>query len=113
MQTACMRADQVLTTATLDNDNIDACQGQLAREHHSRRISADDHHGMLAHRDASVGTPPVATGASDTLIRARTPTASARDNNMCIPLVSPFRMRASAANYATSPVACGKGTWGV
>src|ERR687886_2178205 len=81
------RADEVLAGAPLDNSHIDARERQLAGQHQAGRTSAGDHHGMLGHRDAPVGSTPVATGASGTLTRARTSSATDRDNDTRISLL--------------------------
>src|ERR687886_1965566 len=84
------RADEVLAGAPLDNSHIDARERQLAGQHEAGRTAAGDHHGMLGHRDAPVGSTPLAAGASGTLTRARTSSATDRDNNTRISFVPPL-----------------------
>src|SRR5882724_4488939 len=54
VQTACARANEVLTGAPLDNGNVDARQRQLACQHQSCRTSSDDDDRMLGHRHSPV-----------------------------------------------------------
>jgi hypothetical protein len=54
VQTACARAGEFLIDAPLDDDNVDARQRQLARQHQPCRTSAGDHHRMLGHRHTPV-----------------------------------------------------------
>ena len=51
MQTSCARAGEVLAGAPLDDDHVDLCQRQLARQHEPGRTSSGDHHGVLGHRE--------------------------------------------------------------
>jgi hypothetical protein len=52
VQAACARAGEVLAGAPLNDGNVDLGQGQLARQHQSRRTSSGDHHRMLGHSHA-------------------------------------------------------------
>jgi hypothetical protein len=44
------RARQVLIGTPLDDDNVDAGQCQLARQHQPRRTASGDHHRVLGHQ---------------------------------------------------------------
>src|SRR5580693_4445943 len=46
------RADEHVIGTSLDDRDIDPCQCQLSRQHHSRRTATDDHNRMLAHSHA-------------------------------------------------------------
>ena len=43
------RAGEILAGAPLDDDNVDAGQRQLPRQHQPRRTSTGDHYRMLRH----------------------------------------------------------------
>jgi hypothetical protein len=47
METARAGPGEILGQAPLDDDDIDAGQGQLAGEHQPRRAAAGDHRRML------------------------------------------------------------------
>ena len=49
-------AGEILARASLDNRDVDARQGQLARQHQARRASSGDHHRVLRHRPRLYGT---------------------------------------------------------
>jgi hypothetical protein len=53
VQTAGARAVGIRSGASFDDDDVDARQRQLSRQHHPRRTSSSDHHRMLGH------TPPL------------------------------------------------------
>ena len=60
VQTAGARAVEVLAGAPFDDDDVDARQRQLARQHQPRRTAAGDHHRMRhAHygKDCAHSTP--------------------------------------------------------
>src|SRR5262245_57503232 len=44
------RSDEVLVDASLQDENVDTRQGQLARQHQSRRTSSGNHYCMLLRR---------------------------------------------------------------
>jgi hypothetical protein len=54
VQTACARAPEVLGGATLDNDNINARQGQFACQRQPRRTASGDCHRMLGYTHLSL-----------------------------------------------------------
>src|SRR5215469_1510135 len=49
MQSASARPDQVQALPSLDNDDIDSRERQLARQHHSRRTASGDYYFMVGH----------------------------------------------------------------
>jgi hypothetical protein len=51
--------------APLDDDDIDARQRQLTRQHQPGRAASCDHYRMFGHRHTAAGTMPVATSAAD------------------------------------------------
>ena len=55
MQAARARADETLSGASLDNGDIDACQGKFTRQHQARRTASGDHHRMFGHRFSGSG----------------------------------------------------------
>src|SRR5262249_40434535 len=59
MKTAGSRSIEILTVASLHDDDIDARQRQLARQHQSGRTASCDHHRMLSGRHhPAAGNPP-------------------------------------------------------
>jgi hypothetical protein len=57
VQAARARTGEVLAGAPFDDGNVDARQGQLARQHQPCRSSSGDHHRMLGHRLPHFVTP--------------------------------------------------------
>jgi hypothetical protein len=55
VESACPGADSRVVRAPLDNGDVDARQGQFARQHHAGRTGSGNHHGVFIHRH----TPPV------------------------------------------------------
>jgi hypothetical protein len=44
------RSVDILTGASFDDDDVDPCQRQLARQHQPGRAASRDHHRMFGHR---------------------------------------------------------------
>jgi hypothetical protein len=56
VQAAGPRAGELLAGAPLDDGDVDTGQGQLTRQHQSRRAAADDHHRVLVVRPSARGS---------------------------------------------------------
>src|SRR5262245_49840952 len=56
LQPTCTRAGEVLVGAPLDNGNVDASQGQFARQHQPGRTCSNDHYRMFDHRHSPVAS---------------------------------------------------------
>src|SRR5687767_15627166 len=73
VQAASTRAGEVLARAPLHDGDVDARQGQLAREHQPCRTTPCDHHCMLGHCHPAARIARVASGASLASVPRSTP----------------------------------------
>ena len=64
MQSARARTDHVLHCAPLDDDDVDAGQGQFAGEHQPGRAASGDHHVMSGHERTSIASTMATAGVS-------------------------------------------------
>jgi hypothetical protein len=49
VQTSSARSGELLRSAALDDHDVDRREGQLARQHQTRRATAHDHHSVRRH----------------------------------------------------------------